>query len=159
MKRQYCSSINFAKILALKTGLTLAIHMDIRYLEINIDSQVLVNLLSNQDPPANLTFLINDCRCLLSQLNNYKLSHCWQECNEVADALAKEGNTTTDALTTFVVPSSFTLPAFNKNLVSTTYSRIVSQFSFNGREARPNLYPIQTLSSNISFIFSTKKFI
>lgn len=112
-----------AEILALKTGLKLAIILNIKYLEINPDSQILIKLLLDPDPLANLLFLINDCRCLLSQLTEFKLLHCWRECNSVADALAKEGNATNAKFTTFISTPSVALQAFHKDLVGTIYTK------------------------------------
>lgn len=119
-----------AEILALKTGLKLAIILNIKYLEINTDSQILIKLLLDPNPLANLLFLINDCRCLLSQLTEFKLLHCWRECNSVADALAKEGNATNAKFTTFISTPSVALSFPQKTWLELSISRLYILFSF-----------------------------
>lgn len=81
--------------------------MEVETLEINFDSQLLIHYILNKDNPTNLALIINDCRWRLSQLAEYKLTHCWREMNTIADALAKEGNKASATFTTFITSALY----------------------------------------------------
>lgn len=107
MKGKYCTSSNIAKLLALKTGLDIIITLGVETLEINFDSQLLIHYILNKDNPTNLALIINDCRWRLSQLAEYKITHCWREMNTIADALAKEENKASATFTTFITSALY----------------------------------------------------
>ncbi|KAL6188968.1 hypothetical protein ACLB2K_040358 [Fragaria x ananassa] len=56
-------------------------------LEIESDSVVLVQLVQKVD--NNVHPLLNGCAVMMANLQDVKLMHIFQECNMVADALAK----------------------------------------------------------------------
>ena len=77
---------------ALRDGLTLAIQLGIRCLEVKLDAKVIVEMLNNADI-SNKKFspLLLDCRSLIASLTQVRIAHVYREANRCAYCLAKKG--------------------------------------------------------------------
>ncbi|KAL3833945.1 hypothetical protein ACJIZ3_008681 [Penstemon smallii] len=85
-------TITEAELLALRMGLTLAWERRIEKLEVELDSQVVINLIKNTDLETHaLGAIIEDCRRLLRNPWTCVLKHTLRNGNKCADALAKLG--------------------------------------------------------------------
>lgn len=87
------------ELVALYYGLKVAVHNNFQPLKINVDALEVINTLhnvSNTDPP-----LVHDCRFLIRQLHNPKITHIYREQNMVADRLAHFGSDLTGSNITF----------------------------------------------------------
>ena len=82
-----------AELWALRDGLIMCLNLRISALEVEIDAQAVVELMNN-DNTSNATnsSLVADCRLLISQIPQIKVSHCYREANAYADALARIGS-------------------------------------------------------------------
>lgn len=67
---------------------------------------------------------MNDCRCLLHRLQNYKYSHVFREANTMSNLLAKNGNECFKALS-IIVTLSYVLAAFNNDVTDNDCHRSV----------------------------------
>ena len=62
--------------------------------DIQLDAKAVIELLANPLCSNNVvTPIVDDCRLLLSQIPQVRLSHCYREANGCADFLAKNGIT------------------------------------------------------------------
>ena len=80
------------KLWALRDGLTLAIQLGIRCLEVELDAKVIVEMLNNADN-FNKKFspLLLDCMSLIASLTQVRVAHVYREANRCASFLAKKG--------------------------------------------------------------------
>ena len=71
----------------------MCLNLRISALEVEIDAQAVVELMNN-DSTSNATnsSLVANCRLLISQIPQIKVSHCYREANACADALARIGS-------------------------------------------------------------------
>ena len=84
-----------AELWALRDGLSMCVDMQIPALEVELDAKVVADLMNNTTSlNADFTAIVADCRQLLSQIPQVKVSHCYREANRWADALARLGCTT-----------------------------------------------------------------
>ena len=89
----FASSIT-VKFWALKDGLLLASQLGISQLLVELDAKVVVELLQSSKSSNNsFSSLFNDCRYLLHQFNQVRISHVFREANRCADYLVKGGYT------------------------------------------------------------------
>ena len=89
----FASSI-IAKFWVLKDGLLLVSQLGISKLLVELDAQTMVNLLHSSKPYNNsFSSLLNDCRFLLRQFQQVRISHVFREANRCANYLAKGGCT------------------------------------------------------------------
>ena len=89
----FASSI-IAEFWVLKDGLLLVSQLGISKLLVELDAQTIVNLLHSSKPYNNsFSSLLNDCRFLLRQFQQVRISHVFREANRCADYLAKGGCT------------------------------------------------------------------
>ena len=95
--RGYSRSIGYTtsvmtELWALRDGLTLAIQLGIRNLEVKLDAKVIVEMLNNADS-SNKKFspLLLSCRSLMTSLSHIRVAHVFREANRCADYLAKNG--------------------------------------------------------------------
>ena len=95
-----------AKLWALKKGLSLARQLNLTNLNIEIDTIVLVHLLTNLGTiNLMLELLLNDCRNLIKLFHNCSVTHIYREANHCVDKLAKMGATQdTDLLILYEPP-------------------------------------------------------
>ena len=83
-----------AKLWALKEGLSLGRQLNLTNLNIEVDTIVLVHLLTNPGTiNLMLELLLNDCRNLIKLFPNCSVTHIYREANRCTDKLAKMGTT------------------------------------------------------------------
>lgn len=77
---------------ALRDGLSLCLSGKFLAVEVEIDAKSIVDALSNPNY-SNLFVspLMDDCRCMISQIPRTRVRHCYREMNRCADALARKG--------------------------------------------------------------------
>ncbi|OMO81979.1 hypothetical protein CCACVL1_12120 [Corchorus capsularis] len=81
-----------AEFWGLRDGLRLAFTKGIQNLDVNVDASLVINLIENADISIHpLGNIISDCRSLMQNFHNVKISHCYREGNMAADALANKG--------------------------------------------------------------------
>nr|XP_011461077.1 PREDICTED: uncharacterized protein LOC101292780 isoform X2 [Fragaria vesca subsp. vesca] len=93
-----------AELKALHTGLELALKSRVECLEVETDSQLAVNLLSNVGTlyqEHHLIELIKSCNALLNQNSRWTISGVYRQQNCVADCLAGLGHTLEEGVTTY----------------------------------------------------------
>ncbi|XP_075665212.1 uncharacterized protein LOC142634845 [Castanea sativa] len=86
------TSCFLAELWALCDGLNLCLSRNFTAVEIEIDAKSIVDALSNPNY-ANLfvSSLIDDCKCLISQIPQMRFRHCYRETNRCVDALTHKG--------------------------------------------------------------------
>nr|POE69125.1 putative ribonuclease h protein [Quercus suber] len=100
---------------ALREGLILCIECEAHAVEIELDASTAISLVAgNVNTNGDLSGLIDDCKELLLQLPQVKLSHCFKEANFCADALVRLGSASSDIFYIFVTPP----PAISQLLFS-----------------------------------------
>ena len=99
-------SSTMAELWALKDGLSLAKQLNLHNINIELDAEFLMRLLSNPTT-INLMLepLLNDCRTLIRSMPNCSVTHIFREVNRCADRMAKMGaNLATDFLILYEPP-------------------------------------------------------
>ena len=101
-----------AELWALRDGLTLCINLCLSPVEIELDAKEIVNFVATDVIiSGDLCPLVDDCRELLRQIPQTKISHCYREANFCADALAKLGtNLAQEDCILFDIPPFVLLP-------------------------------------------------
>ena len=84
---------NVAKLAVVRQGLEMAWNMGFKFLQLELDSKVVLTWLTNNNMnyPTNMMPLICDCRNLLDQEWEVHVQHVYHEANGCADDLAKWG--------------------------------------------------------------------
>ena len=87
------ASNNLAELAAVRQGLMLAWNKGVKFLQLELDSKVVLHWLTNKNInyPTNMLPLICDCRNLLDRGWEVHVHHVYREANGCADALAKRG--------------------------------------------------------------------
>ena len=116
---------------ALTDGLMLAAQLGINHLHVELDAQVVVNLVLSEKAINNsCAALLNDCRYLLEQFQQVKVTHVFRDVNRCADNFVRAG---CSYFGNFVVPDAqpndglcnilnvdvdglYTLKAFNQSI-------------------------------------------
>ena len=94
-------------------GLVLCLDIQALAVEVKLDATTAISLvLSNSRTNGSLFGLVDDCRELLLQMPQVKVSHCFREANLCADALAKMGAAASDGGACFVCPPPLLLTPF-----------------------------------------------
>ena len=71
----------------------MCLNLRISALEVELDAQAVVELMNNDNTPnATNSSLVANCRLLISQVPQIKVSHCYREANACADALSRIGS-------------------------------------------------------------------
>ena len=71
----------------------MCINLQINALEIELDALAVANLMNNSGNSKAVYFaIVADCRLLISQVPQVKVSHCYQEINHCADGLTRLGS-------------------------------------------------------------------
>ncbi|PRQ31855.1 putative ribonuclease H-like domain-containing protein [Rosa chinensis] len=79
-----------AEAWGLVTGLQIAVDMQIKHLDVESDSAILINLIQSKDIDLHpLGTLILNCRSLMNHFESCSIKHIHRERNMVADILAK----------------------------------------------------------------------
>ena len=84
-----CADSFMAELWGLRDGLTLCIDLHLTAMDVQLDAKAVVQLLSNSSS-ANFCAvpLLDDCRNLVSQIGQVRISHCFRESNSCAEFLA-----------------------------------------------------------------------
>ena len=79
--------------------------------EVELDAAAAISLIScNSRSNGDFSGLVDDCRDLLLQLPQAKVSHCFREANFCADALTKLGASSSDGGLRFTAPPAVVNP-------------------------------------------------
>ncbi|XP_070046317.1 uncharacterized protein LOC142169558 [Nicotiana tabacum] len=118
----HTSSIH-AELKTLLQGLKLAVQRNLKPIHINVDVAEILTTLKNDN--AVYTNIASDCRKLLHQLHDAKVTRTYREQNFVADILAKGGSKMECSAepTIFNVPPFFVTDQFRADLLGTAFSR------------------------------------
>ena len=82
-----------AEIWALRDGLMLCQQMKIPTIIIELDAKALVDALNSPNYSNSVIFpLFDDCKCLISQIPQVRISHIFREANKCADRFANSGH-------------------------------------------------------------------
>uniref|UniRef100_A0A7N2KUW1 RNase H type-1 domain-containing protein n=1 Tax=Quercus lobata TaxID=97700 RepID=A0A7N2KUW1_QUELO len=99
--------------------------MAAQFVEVELDAFATISLVSsNSNSNGDLSGLVDDCRDLLLQLPQVKVSHCFREANCWADALARMGSSHVDVSLRFVSPPPHVIPLFCADLRGLFRSRL-----------------------------------
>lgn len=81
-----------AELWAVREGLQTALQCHLFFIQLNIDSQAVVNAIQD-DSESNHAYgnLISNCRSMLRNFQGVTIRHVYREVNTVADCLAKHG--------------------------------------------------------------------
>ena len=83
---------------ALRDGLILCQNLQINALKIELDAKLIAELMTNSsNSNAVNSAMVADCRLLISQVLQVKVTHCYRETNCYADGLARIENKQLDA--------------------------------------------------------------
>ena len=84
---------NMAELATVRQGLVMAWNANVKLLQLELDSRVVLTWLTNKNMnyPTNMLPLICDCRKLLDQEWEVHMQHVYCEANGCADDLAKRG--------------------------------------------------------------------
>ena len=87
-----------AELWALRDGLIMCQNLQINALEIELDAKIIANLMndSSNTNAVNST-MVADCRLLISQVPQVKVTHYYRETNHCVDGLARVGDKQLDA--------------------------------------------------------------
>ena len=82
-----------AELAAVRQGLMIAWHKGVKFLQLELDSKVVLHWLTNKNMnyPTNMLPLICDCKNLLDQEWEVHVHHVYHEANSCANALAERG--------------------------------------------------------------------
>ena len=87
-----------AELWALRDGLIMCQNLQINALKIELDAKIIAELITNpSNSNAVNSAMVADCRLLISQVSQVKVTHCYQETNRCADGLAIVGKKHLDA--------------------------------------------------------------
>ena len=104
----------------------MTVELNIPYLEIEIDSLLVVDLILAVHPPnVFLRSIVYDCRCLLEKFEGASIKHIYREANACADLLAKAGCDQLDEFILFCTPPTHVLEALRFDLSVDTRTRVI----------------------------------
>ena len=117
-KRIVAESSLAAELWGLREGLVLCLEIQTLAIEVELDATAAISLVScNSRTNGPLSGLADDCRELLLQMPQVKVSHCFREANSCADALAKMGAAASDGGACFVSPPFVVNPLLHSDCV------------------------------------------
>ena len=121
-----CTSVR-AELRAVLRGLTMAKDMRVQRLWVQMDSQVVVNMLTRQaEWPPEHKFILLRCKKLLDWDGwEVRLSHCFREANQVADILARLGTSLGFGVTCYSNPPREVRDALHADRVGVSWPRFV----------------------------------
>ena len=117
---------NMAELEAVKQGLAMARNMGVKSLQLELDSKVVLNWLtnSNLNYPTNIMPLIYDCKNLLEQEWEVHMQHVFREANSCADALAKRGTHLQTRMTMYSKCPNFVYLSYMRDLTGLGATRL-----------------------------------
>ena len=87
-----------AELWALRDGLIMCQNLQINALKIELDAKIIAELITNpSNSNAVNSAMVADCRLLISQVLQVKVTHCYHETNCYADGLDRIENKQLDA--------------------------------------------------------------
>ncbi|KAK9990806.1 hypothetical protein SO802_025791 [Lithocarpus litseifolius] len=97
-----------AELWARRDGLSMCVDMQIPALEVELDARVVADLMNNTTRlNSDYAAIVADCRQLLCQIPQVKVSYCYQEANRCADALTRIGRSKSLNVMFFNFPPPF----------------------------------------------------
>ena len=117
---------NMAELEAVRQGLAMAGTMGVKSLQLELDSKVILNWLtnSNLNYPTNILPLICDCRNLLDQEWEVHMQHVYREANGCADALAKQRTHLQNRMTMYSECPTFVYVSYMRDLTGLGKTRL-----------------------------------
>ncbi|GAA0172943.1 hypothetical protein LIER_41426 [Lithospermum erythrorhizon] len=131
-RKIHWASSTCAELWALRDGLEMALHGNYSPIHIEMDSQIILNIISKPPESYNCyNAIVIDCRWLLSRFREEQIRHQFRDGNQVADALANMGCTMPHDFCTFRTPplGVTTFVEFDRGGVGST--RVCNQTSFD----------------------------
>ena len=120
---------NMVELAAVRQGLAMAWNMGFKFLQLELDSKVVLTWLTNNNMnyPTNMMSLICDCRNLLKQKWEVCMQHVYREANGCADALAKQGTRQRNLLSVYSDCPSFVYVSYVRDLAGLGETRLCAQ--------------------------------
>ena len=120
---------NMIELAAVRQGLAMAWNMGFKFLQLELDSKVVLTWLTNNNMnyPTNMMSLICDCRNLLKQKWEVCMQHVYREANGCADALAKQGTRQRNLLSVYSDCPSFVYVSYVRDLAGLGETRLCAQ--------------------------------
>ncbi|OIT29739.1 hypothetical protein A4A49_59120, partial [Nicotiana attenuata] len=117
----------YMELLALKTGLQLALDKTFVNLEIETDATYVISLLNN-DTCSIYSNLVTECRSLLKKLQNSPIQHNFREGNKVAHFLATQGSKQANSTALYLMeqPPNSLLKVIHEDKIGCTKRRTIS---------------------------------
>ena len=114
-----------AKLWGLRDGLTLCKVLNLCDVDIQINAKAVIELLANPlYSNTVVTHIVDDCRCLLSQIPQVRLNHCYRKANGCADFLAKKGITQDGDFFVYVDPPLELLELINSDFLGMHHNKL-----------------------------------
>ena len=122
-----CTSSFMAELWGLRDGLNLYYDMHLSAVDVQLDAKAIVQLLANSSS-ANFSVLplLEDCRHLISQIGQVRISHCFREANSCADFLARLGSHQDSSFVLFHDPPVGLLDLLSLDGAGLSHSRVCS---------------------------------
>lgn len=106
----------FAKLWALRDGLLLCLQSHTQAVVIVMDAKVIVDAFAQQgNSNVIISSLMDDCRQLVAQIPQVRITHVYREANKCADHLAKLGSSMGSDITVFSCPPVDIHPFYEAN--------------------------------------------
>ena len=120
---------NMVELAAVRQGLAMAWNMGFKFLQLELDSKVVLTRLTNNNMnyPTNMMSLICDCRNLLKQKWEVCMQHVYREANGCADALAKQGTRQRNLLSVYSDCPNFVYVSYVRDLAGLGETRLCAQ--------------------------------
>ena len=134
-----------AEFWVLRNGLTLASQLGITQLLVKLDAKVVVDLILSSKPSNSpYSSLLNDCKYLLNQLQQFRVSHAFREANHCADSLAKGGCSLLEDFAVLELPPSDSFYVMLNSDASSMYSLRLSATTSLFWPVNAMLFPLLT---------------
>ena len=116
---------NMAELAAVQQGLLLAWDLGFKFLQIELDSSIVLSWLTNRHALylLDMMSLIYDCRSLMELEWDLQAHHIYREANRCVDALAKQGAHQQHLLSDYSTCPSFVYPCFVRDLTGLRTNR------------------------------------
>lgn len=114
----------FAELWGLREGLRLARNRGFTNVAAEMDSEAVVQILTREDDTSTTpNRLVADCKLLMNQFQNIKITHIYREGNACADFLANMGQTSQLGTTILVTPPAELIDLLQRDASGFAYSR------------------------------------
>ena len=121
-----------AELAAAQQGLALAWDMGFKYIQLELDSSVVLMWLTEQNAtyPLNMLPLLCDCRNLMERDWEVRVLHVYREANACADALVKRGTHQQHFLSLYSSCPSSVSVCYERDLAGLRAPRLCAQRSY-----------------------------